>query len=171
MDNEKMDNPFWFYLIKQWREQNMGQYGVSLPFLVGAIARQFGGEITENFIKDILQEIIEYPAKGYYCEVRWCGNIDEPVVSIESINVIKNKSIQAQFTNINGEPSLAFTTDLMSMFNLNCKNKEDCLDKLIARALEKAKRNLFSKNNGVFGDFTEKEISSIEGLHSKFYNT
>ena len=166
-----MSNPFWFQLIKQWREQGMGQYGVSLPFLVGAITRQFGGDITEDFIKGILQEIIESPAQGYYCEVRWCGNIDEPVASIESINTIKNKSIQAQFTNNNGEPSLAFTSDLMSIFTLNCENKEDCLTKLIARALEKTRQNSFSTNNGVFGNFTEKEIKFIEDVYSKSNNT
>lgn len=166
-----MSSPFWFQLIKQWRKQGMGQYGVSFPFLVGAITRQFGGEINEGFIKSILQEIIENPAQGYYCEVRWCGNIDEPVASIESSDTIKNKSIQAQFTNNNGDPSLAFTFDLMSMFTLNCENKEDCLAKLITRALEKAEQNIFSKNNGIFGDFTEKEIRFIEDVYSRSNNT
>jgi len=165
-----MSCPFWFQLIKQWREQGMGQYGVSFPFLAGAISRQFGGDIDEGFIKGMMQEIIDNPTPGYYCEVRWCGNIDEPVASIEPTEAIKNKSIQAQFTS-NGEPSLAFTSDLMSMFTLNCENKEDCLEKLIARALEKAGQNLFSKNNGVFGNFTDKEIRFIEDVYSKSKST
>ena len=148
----------------------MGQYGVSFPFLAGAISRQFGGDIDEGFIKGMMQEIIDNPTPGYYCEVRWCGNIDEPVASIEPTEAIKNKSIQAQFTS-NGEPSLAFTSDLMSMFTLNCENKEDCLAKLIARALEKAGQNLFSKNNGVFGNFTDKEIRFIEDVYSKSKST
>lgn len=165
-----MDNPFWFQLIKEWRAKGMGQYGVSFPFLAGAIAKKYGGDINEEFVKGMFIKIIEHLATDYYCEVRWCGNIDEPVVSIESSDTIKNKSIQAQYTNEAGEPSLAFTTDLMSMFTLNCKTKEECLKKLIDRTLENAEKGLFSKNNGVFGDFTADEIKFIEDVYSTSSN-
>ena len=161
-----MNSPFWFQLIKEWRAKGMGQYGISFPFLVGAIAAKFGGKINREYIEGMFQKLIENPAAGYYCEVRWCGNIDEPVVSVESTDTIKNKSIQAQYTNAVGETSLAFTTDLMSMFTLNCKTKEECLEKLIIRTLEKAENNLFSKNNGVFGAFTAEEVVFIEDVFS-----
>lgn len=84
---------------------------------------------------------------------------------------MKNKSIQTQFINGDGEASLAFTTDLMSMFTLDCKNKEECLGKLMSRTLETAGNNLFSKNNGVFGDFTTDEIRFIEDVVSIYSNT
>ncbi len=161
-----MNNPFWFQLIKKWREKGMGEYGVSFPFLVGAMATKFRRKINREYIEGVLQEIIDSPAQGYYCEVRWCGNIDEPVVSAESISTIKKKSIQAQFTNEAGERSLAFTSDLMSRFNLNCKTKEECLEKLIIRTLENTENNLFSKNNGVFGEFTADEARFIEDVFS-----
>ncbi len=161
-----MTSPFWFQLIKEWRAKGMGQYGISFPFLIGAIATKFEGKINREYIEGVFREIIENPAQGYYCEVRWCGNIDEPVVSVESSGTIKSKSIQAQFTNEIGETSLAFTSDLMSMFTLNCKTKEECLDKLITRTLEKAENNLFSKNNGVFGGFTANENKFIEDVFS-----
>lgn len=74
-----MAKPFWFQLIKEWRDQGMGQYGVSFPFLTGAIAKQSGSTIDHQFIDDIFNEIIINPVEGFYCEVRWCGNIDEPV--------------------------------------------------------------------------------------------
>lgn len=161
-----MNNPFWFQLIKEWREKGMGEYGVSFPFLVGAMATKFGCKINREYIEGVLQEIIDSPAQGYYCEVRWCGNIDEPVVSAESIGTIMKTSIQAQFTNEAGERSLAFTSDLMSRFNLNCKTKEECLEKLIIRTLENTENNLFSKNNGVFGEFTADEARFIEDVFS-----
>lgn len=148
----------------------MGQYGVSFPFLVGAVATKFENRINEEFIKGIFQEIIEHPATGFYCEVRWCGSIDEPVVSVESIDTIKNKSIQAQFTNDTGDASLAFTSDLMSMLSLNCETKEECLTKLISRTLEKAEKKLFSKNNGIFGNFTADELRFIEDVCSSSSN-
>jgi len=166
-----MSSPFWFQLIKQWREKGMGQYGVSFPFLIGAIAKQSGSNINEEFIAGVFQEIINSSIQGYYCEVRWCGNIDEPVASIEPCDTIKNKSIKAQFANKNGKVSLAFTSDLMSMFTLNCENKEECLAKLITRTLGKTDHNLFSKNNGVFGDFTTDETRFIEDVCSMSSNT
>ena len=161
-----MNSPFWFQLIKEWRVKGMGEYGISFPFLVGAIATKFERKINREYVEGVFQEIIKSPAQGYYCEVRWCGNIHEPVVSAESIDTIENKSIQAQFTNEVGETSLAFTSNLMSMFTLNCKTKEECLEKLIIRTLEKAENNLFSKNNGVFGEFTADEARFIEDVFS-----
>lgn len=161
-----MNNPFWFQLIKEWRARGKGQYGISFPFLVGAIALKFGGKIDSEYVENVFQDMIESTTKGYYCEVRWCGNIDEPVVSIESSDTIKSKSIQAQFTNSVGQTSLAFTSNLMSMFTLNCKTKEECLEKLVVRTLEKVENNLFSKNNGVFGAFTTDEVSFIEDVLS-----
>jgi len=43
--------PFWLQLIKQWRNKGMGQYCVLFPFLVGAIAKQSGGEIDQCYIR------------------------------------------------------------------------------------------------------------------------
>jgi hypothetical protein len=159
-----MSSPFWFQLIKEWKTKKMGYYGISFPFLIGAIAKKFGSNVNKEFIESVFQEIINNPTQGYYCEVRWCGNIDEPVVSVESNSYIKKKSIQAQFTNNFGEISLAFTSDLMSLFTLNCKTKEECLDKLITKTLEKAENNFFSKNDGVFGEYTADEISFIDDV-------
>ena len=45
-----MSNPFWFQLIKQWREKGMGHYGVSFPFLIGALAKQSGSSIKQDEI-------------------------------------------------------------------------------------------------------------------------
>ena len=93
------------------------------------------------------------------------------MASIESLSEIQYKSIQAQFINESGEATLAFTSDLMSMFTLNCENKEDCLHKLISRTLEKAGNNLFSKNNGVFGQFSIEDEAFIKNVISTSNNT
>ncbi len=166
-----MTKPFWFNLIQQWREKGMGEYGVSFPFLVGAVARENSIEINREIIENVFNEIINNPIKGHYCEVRWCGNLDEPVASIEITSSLKNKSIQADFKDEDNNVSLAFTTDLMSMFTLNCSTKEECLGKLITRTQENAEKGLFSKNNGVFGAFTESEVKFIKGVVSLSSNT
>lgn len=159
-----MGNPFWFNLIKQWKEVGMGHYGVSFPFLVGAVSRQSGEAITKEYIETLFQKMINDPVKDYYCEVRWCENIDEPVVSIEKSSAINNKAIQARFESTENHPSFAFTTDLMSMFNLNCSTKEECIEKLISRTLRIAEEGMFSKNKGIFGDFTLRELEFIENV-------
>jgi len=69
-----MSMPFWFNLIQQWRETGMGKFGISFPFLVGAVATENSIDINREFIEKVFNEIINNPVEGYYCEVRWCGN-------------------------------------------------------------------------------------------------
>lgn len=166
-----MTKPFWFNLIQQWREKGMGEYGISFPFLAGAASKIDGSNITREYIEGLFNEIIKEPIDGYYCEVRWCANLDEPVASIEALDSFKNKSIQASFKSDKDTESLAFTTDLMSMFTLNCSTKEECVQKLITRALENTEKGQFSKNNGVFGAFTESDLEFINNVVSMSQNT
>ena len=37
-----MKTPDWFILIDQWVPENLGEHGVTLPFLVGALAHKTG---------------------------------------------------------------------------------------------------------------------------------
>lgn len=166
-----MDTPFWYNIILQWRTKGMGKYGVSFPFLIGAIAMNNKSSISLSLIYSTFQEIINNPVEGNYCEVRWCGNINEPVVSIESAVNIEKKSIQAKYHDKNNNISLAFTKDLMSMLTLNCSTKEECLDKLIARTLKKVESGFFSKNNGVFGDFSPCELEFIHNVSKDLAGT
>lgn len=166
-----MDTPFWYNIILQWRQKGMGKYGVSFPFLIGAIAMNNNSSISRCLIDSTFQEMINNPVVGNYCEVRWCGNINEPVVSIESVVNIEKKSIQAKYHDKNNNISLAFTKDLMSMFTLNCSTKEECLDKLIAITLEKVENGVFSKNNGVFGDFSPCELKFIHSVSKNLAST
>lgn len=157
--------PFWFRLIEQWVKKGKGEYGISFPFLVGAIAQKTNGELTTSFIRKVFQEIIENPISGHYCEVRWCGNINEPVASIKNIEDIKNVSIKDQYIT-NNQVSLAFTTDLMSMFNLNCTTKEECLSKLVELTREIVEKKVFSKNNGSFTEYTVGDLEFINDVYA-----
>ncbi len=158
-----MKNPFWFSVIEQWKEMGKGEYGVTFPFLVGAIAKTSAQSINKAFVISIFQEIINNPVAGYYCEVRWCVNIDEPVASVKKTEEIHNVSIKSKFVVENTENvSLAFTTDLMSMFNLDCSNNQECLEKLTSVTIEKVAEGNFSKNGGVFTPFTESDLKFIE---------
>lgn len=167
-----MGNPIWFNIINQWKKMGMGEYGVTFPFLAGAIAKISDSKVTRIFLEELFADIINNPVHGYYCEVRWCDTINEPVVSISRSNNSKNVSIKSYFTSTNnGNMSIAFTTDLMSMFNLNCSTKENCLEKLVEKTIGVAENETFSKNNGAFAAFTEKDIEFLEKVvaYSLFY--
>ena len=155
-----MNNPFWFNAIKQWKEMGKGTYGISFPFLVGAINYGSKNNINKDNIRKIFSEIENNPVKDYYCEVRWCGTIEDPVASIKPLADIKNVSIQATLSK-NNHISFGFTTDLMSMFNLDCKTADDCREKLIKRTLKIVESGKFSKNNGKFTSFTNSDIKFI----------
>jgi uncharacterized protein YlaI len=155
-----MTKPFWFDVIKKWKEMGKGSYGISFPFLVGAVNHDSKNTIDEENIKKIFYEIENNPVKNYYCEVRWCASVDEPIASIKPLIDIKNVSIQATLSN-SEQISFGFTTDLMSMFGLDCKTAEECREKLIKRTLDIVKNNQFSKHNGEFIPFTNSDIDFI----------
>lgn len=54
-----------------------GLYGISFPFLVSAIAQETKSSVNREFIEKVFNEIKENSVQGYYCEVRWCENINE----------------------------------------------------------------------------------------------
>lgn len=155
-----MNNEAWFRLIKQWKDSGRGHYGLTFPFLVGALAKLKAQEPTREFVGSLFLSIMENPIPGYYGEVRWCGDINEPVLSVNPIDRLDSVSIKDDFK-VCKITSLAFTTDLMSMFHLNCENAEECLEKLIERTHEITKDALFSKNNGAFTGFTEDDLHFI----------
>jgi hypothetical protein len=158
-----VSNPFWFNIIQQWKKMGKGEYGVTFPFLAGAVALDSKGEATEELISSIFEEMKKNPIPGHYCEVRWCGNINEPVVSISPIEHAKKVALKAEHKN-NGTISVGFTSDLMDCFHLDCKTFDECLEKLIKRTCETVQKVHFSKNNGVFTPFSQSDIEFIDAV-------
>ncbi|MCW6625298.1 hypothetical protein [Yersinia ruckeri] len=150
----------WFELIKQWRDSGRGSYGITFPFLVGALGFITKEEITKSYIEKVFDRIINKPVAGYYSEVRWCGDIDEPVISINKIEELSNIAIKDSFES-NNCSSLVFTCDLMSMFHLDSNNAQDCLEKLILRTWDTVSQEHYSKNRGQFTPFTNDDITFI----------
>jgi len=155
-----MNKPFWFNIIEQWKKMGKGSYGVSFPFLVGAISHSASDDIDRQYIEDIFTEIESNPVKGFYCEVRWCGNIDEPVVSTKPLSDLKVVSIKGKLDG-NKQVSFGFTEDLMGMFGLDCKTANECREKLIDRTLQYVEGGNFSKNHGKFTPFSNPDIAFI----------
>jgi len=140
-----------------------GQYGVTFPFLTGAVALDSEVEATEELISSIFEEMKSNPVSGHYCEVRWCGNINEPVVSISPIENAKKVVLNAEHET-NGTISVGFTSDLMDGFHLDCNTFDECLKKLTKKTYESVQKGNFSKNNGVFTPFSPSDIEFIEAV-------
>lgn len=162
-----MKEHIWFEIVKEWKATGRGSYGVTFPFLVGALSNISGREPTKEFIEELFDSIIQCPVDGFYGEVRWCPNINEPVISVNPLNMLEKVSIKDSFK-VGNITSLAFTTDLMSMFNLDCDNSTDCKNKLINMTCNVTKDAKFSKNNGIFTYFTDDDlhfISDVSGVN------
>ena len=156
-----MKKPIWFNIIKKWKDSGKGEYGVTFPFLVGALAYHFDKKPTQKFVDEILENIKSNPVHGYYCEVRWCENINEPVISVKELKELTSIILKAD-CKVNEIVSLGFTMDLMGMFHLNCETAHDCLLKLSTYTFEHVGKGNFSKNAGKFTPFTDGDIAFIK---------
>ena len=164
-----MKSPFWFNIINQWKQMGKGEYGVTFPFLVGAILETSHEVLSKKFVRGVFQEIVHNQISGFCCEVRWCLDIDEPVVSMKKLSEPSKVFIGSEFKSKNtDEVSLAFTTDLMGMTNLACTTNMECLEKLINLTLQKSEQGLFSKNSGNFTPFTTGDIEFIKEVHARY---
>ncbi len=167
-----MATPDWFTLIQQWREKGMGEYGITLPFLVGALARKTGeSSLNANHVREALDLIIKSPVDGYVTEVRLCAAIDAPVFTVTPLNSATNQMIhKSSFVRPSGEgTSLGFSTDLHSEYGgLGCSDADECFEKLINHAAEHVQQGHFSKywseteNNYIYGEFQAKDLEFIK---------
>ena len=155
-----MSQPDWFSLMEQWKVRGMGQYGVTLPFLVGALGRS---------ASQLLQEITTAPVPGYVTEVRWCAALNAPTFSVAKATGSK-MHFESFVSGPDGEASLGFSKDLQSMFGLNCKGADDCLTKLAENAANPIQERHFSRNRNhktnecEWGRYTANEVKFIKDV-------
>jgi hypothetical protein len=77
--------PDWFVLMQEWRRQGYGDRGVTLPFLVGAIAlRDRNLQPSPESAREILAKMIANPVEDYSTDIRWCPTLGAPVLSAMS---------------------------------------------------------------------------------------
>lgn len=163
-----MNKPLWFELISKWKEWGRGYYGITFPFLVGALSRSRKIELNEAGVAQAFNEIASNPVEGFYCEVRWCSDIDEPVATMKPHSDLEQVVIQGNVFS-RGQVSFGFTADLMGMFGLDCKDSNECIEKLIERTFGIVAAGNFSKNQGLFTPYTAEDIkfiSKVEELHN-----
>jgi hypothetical protein len=161
-----MTKPDWFILMEQWKPQRMGENGVTLPFLVGAIAYKGGKKCTGvPEIQSILDAISYHPMEGYFTFIFWCPIIGAPVLTPEPLNFAYKKGL-AVISRPSGDESIAFGANLQSRWN--SKDAKDLLNLLPEDAVAAVSSGNYSRRRKPgtveyeYGGFTSKEIEYIE---------
>ncbi len=168
----RMKPPDWFVLIHDWKAKGMGQVGITLPFLVGALTVQKETAATQD-IRTLLKEIVENPQAGFVTEVRWCPNVQAPVLSVSSLKDPGKLPLKSYFVAKNGQRSFGFSQDVQSMFGLNCSGKAECLEALVSDAAPHVEKRAFSRTTNPttwereYGPFTPDEEQFIRSTISR----
>lgn len=159
--------PDWYVLMREWLLQGMGNTGITLPFLAGALAFK-QGETTASAdqLRKLIEEIISNPVSGYFVGVRLCGNIHAPVLSVLPLNDTLLKKCVAQAPD--GQIAFAFSPDAMSVHGgLNCDCTKNCIEKLIQDSSSHTEAGNFSRNYNmksqsyIYSTFSPHEVDFI----------
>ena len=166
-----MAKPDWFILLDQWKQKGRGEFGHTLPFLVGAIAYKYGQtDLSSQHIRNFLNEIAYNPVEGYFTEVRWCHDIDAPVFNTRPNDWPYKLPSSVAIPHPSGEgKSIVFSKDLQSSFHLNSTNPETLLCRLAEQATGPISQGRFSRNRkkeGIGYEFREFSAADLEYIHN-----
>ena len=80
-----MRSPDWFVLMRAWVQEGHGERGITLPFLVGAVALNRQNENpTLQDAKRLLDEIICKLVEEFVVEIAWCPSLAAPILTANS---------------------------------------------------------------------------------------
>lgn len=162
--------PDWHRLMRQWIEKRMGDTGLTLPFLAGALALKRGeATVTAEKLQELIGTMISNPVPGYFVGVRRCGNIRAPVLS--ALPLEDQLIRQCVLHSPCGQISFAFSPDSAGPFGgLNCDCAADCVEKLIEYCLPYTEIGYFSRcydknlDDFVYSKFKKQDIEFIESV-------
>ncbi len=160
----------WFKILKQWREQGKGEYGVTLPFLVGALSYSGGlSNASREDIVNLFRDMTEYPVAGYFVEIRWCASVGDPVLSIKEVNDPEQAIPKVYFERPdNNGSSVVFTYDLVATLCPEDTTAQICKENLIEYVLPYVVAGSFSKSfnqatgKKEYGKFSDHDIAFIK---------
>lgn len=166
----KADRPAWFVLVESWPRRGPGAFGVTVPFLVGALAMRKNVRPTPAQVEPLLTEMCKSPVHGYVTQVSWCPDIEAPVLSVVAADSPYDRmSSPAKVPHPSGRgESLVFGGNLV--YRWGTKEPEELLRKLRDDATEPLSLGRCSRRrNSVtgkmeYGDFSAHEIDFIRNL-------
>ncbi len=143
------NKPYWYKLLDLFERKGYFWNGLTIPFIIGS--RQYI-EPTEDLqtISDFIDEI---NSSEYYVSVLKCGGIGEYVFSLSNAG---DKGIYGGVDNI-------VTID--SSFK-NEASATDIINELELKCADIIKSETYSKTDGEWGDYTDKEISRLQEINA-----
>ena len=157
-----MGLPDWFVLIREWVDKGYGANGLTLPFLVGALARkESNNNPTAEDARALINEMITAPVAGYVTEVSWCSDLGAPVfratpddspLRISSALVVKHPT--------ETRDSLVLGTNLESRWGSS--DPQSLIESLIKDAEGPIEDHTYSRNHGQYANFQPGELELIE---------
>lgn len=163
-----MKNPDWFVLIEQWIPEKMGVFGITLPFLVGALA--YKNDINKPDIvevKKVLSEICNKPIDGYVIEVADCDDINAPVLRARRCDSPFRIDRKIAITHPSGEgQSLVFGSGLSTHWQST--DAKILVDRLAEDAAQHTEKGQYSRRRNPvdfsfeYGDFSPTEFEYIK---------
>lgn len=150
----------WYSLIKHFKEENAISNGLTIPFLLGAIAL-LNKEIklNENSISSLLYEIAESETE-LNPVLQKCTDIKEYVISLRTKEFCRaNFKSELVFKNTVGENSL-FVSQNAASLGKNIDEISENLEKIYASALRNKKYS-WKGFGETWEEFNEKEIELI----------
>jgi hypothetical protein len=166
-----MTKPDWFILLEQWRPKKMGVHGVTLPFIVGALAYKSGEKnLSARHVRNVLDDIINHPVEDYVTEVSWCPDLSAPVLNTVRIDDMRMKTTVAFARPSEEGESLVFGPNLCGELHWNSKDPETLLERLVDDATEPVAIGQYSRKRILkerhlefeYGDFEPKELDYIQ---------
>lgn len=159
--------PDWALLMRRWLDDGMGNTGVTLPFLAGALALRRGeNRVPASALTVLIQTMVSIPVPGHFVGVRRCANIQAPVLSHLSLDdpLIR----ECETTSPSGQVALAFSPDAVSSLGgLDCDCASDCIRRLIEYSVPFTEAGNFSRvydeksQRFIYTTFRAREIEFI----------
>lgn len=147
------NHPLWFHVLCYFDDNNYFNNGLTIPFLLGIISVIDSNEqmlSVEDFFSQAIDESL--PRK---ISLQRCGEIGEYVfgtIDSETINYPYGKAISKQFGNLCiTDNSFSNVTDVNDVKKILIKESQNLLNS-----------NLYSINQGTWGDYSDLEKSRLK---------
>jgi hypothetical protein len=163
-----MKKPDWFILIEQWKKKGMGERGVTLPFIVGALAHKRGeGDLGAQHVRNVLEDIRKHPVEGHVTHITWCHDRAAPLLEVMRIEDALKTSVTIPRPSGEGD-SIVFGRLLYDRWK--SKDPDDLLRQLEDDATEPVSKGHYSRKKiwkedhfeTEYGDFEAKELDYIQ---------
>jgi hypothetical protein len=143
------DKPYWYKLLDLFERKGYFWNGLTIPFIIGS--RQYI-QPTEDLqtISDLIDEI---NSSEYYVSVLKCGGIGEYVFSLSNE---ADKNIYGGVDNI----------VIIDISFKNGVSSNEIIDELELKYSDLINSETYSKTDGEWGDYTDKEINRLQEINA-----